>query len=141
MNRLIPTEEQEQILLMDWARITKFKFFDKTEPIANYLCHIPNGGSRHVLEAKKLKRMGVMAGMPDLFLFCSGHKKTASWYGEITKFPRIGLFIEMKRKTNGTLTANQRTMHAKLENCGYKVALCRGFDEAKQAICEYLCIN
>lgn len=30
--------------------------------------HIPNGGSRHPTEAGKLRRMGVLAGVPDLML-------------------------------------------------------------------------
>ena len=30
--------------------------------------HIPNGGSRHIREARKLKDMGVTAGVPDLAL-------------------------------------------------------------------------
>ena len=31
--------------------------------------HAPNGGSRNVIEAKKLKRMGVMAGVCDFIIF------------------------------------------------------------------------
>jgi hypothetical protein len=30
--------------------------------------HTPNGGSRHGAEAKRLKEMGVLAGIPDYFM-------------------------------------------------------------------------
>jgi hypothetical protein len=54
------TEIQHHIGLMSWA---------KTQPILDeYLIHIPNGGYRHPLEALKLKKMGVKAGVSDLFL-------------------------------------------------------------------------
>lgn len=32
------------------------------------LFHIPNGGTRHILEAVEFKRMGVKKGIPDFFL-------------------------------------------------------------------------
>lgn len=34
--------------------------------------HTPNGGSRNPIEAKKLKGMGVRAGMPDIMLLADG---------------------------------------------------------------------
>lgn len=33
------------------------------------ICHVPNGGSRNMLEAVALKNMGVLAGVPDLLVF------------------------------------------------------------------------
>lgn len=32
-------------------------------------CHVPNGGKRDLLEAKKLKRLGVKPGVPDILIF------------------------------------------------------------------------
>ena len=34
--------------------------------------HTPNGGSREVVEAVNLKRMGTLSGVPDLFFFSGG---------------------------------------------------------------------
>lgn len=67
VNRVIPrmkpsymTETSHHIGLIHWA---------KTQPIlSDYLIHIPNGGYHHPREAKKLKKMGVKAGVSDLLL-------------------------------------------------------------------------
>ena len=45
--------------------------------------HIPNGGSRNKLEASNLKKQGVKAGVPDLFL-------------PVGRGSYHGLFIELK---------------------------------------------
>jgi hypothetical protein len=107
-----PTEDQEQIALMHWARLT---------PICrDYLIHIPNGGSRNVLEAKKFKAMGVKAGVSDLFLAYPSNR-----YG--------GLWIELKRK-GGKLTEPQRHWLSCMNNLGYKACVCYGWGEAKLII-------
>jgi hypothetical protein len=49
------------------------------------LFHIPNGGKRSGREAKMFQRMGVVAGVADLFLSIPGKSSH-------------GLYIEMKRK-------------------------------------------
>jgi hypothetical protein len=48
----VPTEDQEQITLMSWAHHVKFG----NGRLSDYLIHIPNGGSRNIIEASKLKR-------------------------------------------------------------------------------------
>lgn len=72
---------------------------------------IPNGGRRDLLEAVNLKRQGVKAGVPDIFI----------------AYPsRIyhGLFIELKT-IEGELTKKQYEMMARLEEQGYYCAVCR----------------
>ena len=59
-----PTEDQEQIALISWAHKVKYG----NGRLSDYLIHIPNGGSRNVIEASKFKKMGVKAGVPDLQL-------------------------------------------------------------------------
>lgn len=46
---------------------------------------IPNGGKRNVIEASKMKREGVLAGMPDLMILKPNKQK-------------YGLFMETKSK-------------------------------------------
>ena len=41
------TEDQEQIMLMSWAHHVKFG----SSRLSDYLIHIPNGGSRNIIEA------------------------------------------------------------------------------------------
>ncbi len=85
---------------------------------------IPNGGSRNVIEAANLKKQGVMAGIPDLFL----------------AFPRAaahGLFIEMKFGKN-KLTPNQKEVFILLQNQGYSIATCYSFDQFQTIINFYI---
>lgn len=59
----IQHEAREQEALFRWA-----DFAAGTMPELKLLYHIPNGGSRNKAEAANLKRQGVKAGVPDLFL-------------------------------------------------------------------------
>lgn len=118
----VPTEDQEQITLMSWAHHVKFG----NGRLSDYLFHIPNGGSRNLIEASKLKKMGVKAGVPDLQLIIPN--------GLIH-----GLWIELKSKA-GKLQPSQRLMMQRLEEQGYLCKVCFGADEAIQEIKKYLCI-
>ena len=92
-----------------------------------YLFAIPNGGSRHKLEAKKLKAEGVRAGVPDLQLV-------------VPRNGLHGLFVEMKRR-NGVpsdIKQEQKDWHYKLRQKGYAVTVAFGYEMAKQAITDYL---
>jgi hypothetical protein len=119
MKKLIATEEQEHLALMQWARL---------HPICKeYLIHIPNGGYRHKGEAKKLKAMGVKAGVSDFFL-----AYPCSLYS-------YGLWIELKR--NNLLckpTVLQQKWLIKMKDAGYVSAVAYGWEHAKQIIEDYL---
>jgi hypothetical protein len=55
---ITPTEEMEQVALVNWLKLN------------NYLFHAnPNGGKRNAKEAFNLKRGGVVAGVSDLTIF------------------------------------------------------------------------
>ena len=118
----VPAEDQEQITLMSWAHHVKFK----DGRLSDYLFHIPNGGSRNVIEASKLKKMGVKPGVPDLQLIIPN--------GLIH-----GLWIELKSKA-GKLQPSQRLMMQRLEEQGYLCKVCFGADEAIDEIKKYLMI-
>jgi hypothetical protein len=91
--------------------------------------HIPNGGSRNILEACNLKKLGVKAGVSDIFYAypCGG---------------KCGLWIEMKGlksiKYKPTVSKEQKDWIEKMESNGYDTAICYGFEEAKDAILSYL---
>jgi len=85
---------------------------------------IPNGGSRHKLEAANLKRQGVLAGVPDTFL-------------ALAKGKYHGLWIEFKHGKN-RLTSNQINVLSALIDEGYKTAVVYTFDEFVQTINIYL---
>lgn len=119
------TEDAHQKALMCWCQLNAGK-----RPELAWLFHIPNGGSRHIAEAGKLKAMGVRRGVPDLFLPVQNYNRSAdSGY--------IGLFIELK-KIGGKVPPEQLIWIEYLNNQGYKAVVCYGWEEARDVIEEYL---
>lgn len=116
----IPTEAQEQTALFQWAGMMTGKW-----PELRILHHIPNGGSRNAIEAARLKAQGVKPGVPDIFLPCA-------------KKGFYGLYIELKRQKGGRVSEEQKSMIDALRDEGYKVAVCKGWEEAKNVITEYM---
>ena len=57
-------EHAEQVLLMQWWALSH-KLFGVPEQL---LFAIPNGGERNIIVAARMKKEGVRAGVPDLFL-------------------------------------------------------------------------
>ena len=76
---------------------------------------IPNGGSRNVIEAKKLKATGMMAGVSDLIILHNG--KT--------------LFCELKIE-KGIQSEKQKDFETTVTNLGFEYYLVRSLDEFKQ---------
>ena len=107
-------ESQEQQALFEWAAY---------HPELELMHHIPNGGKRNPREAARLKREGVKAGIPDIFL----PVPRRGWHG---------LYIEMKTP-GGRLSKAQKDIHQKLSEQNYAVVVCHGCDEAIQAIQHY----
>lgn len=114
-----PHEDREQEAVIQWA------FYEAGRlPGVDLIYAIPNGGSRNKIEAAHLKRQGVKAGVPDLFL-------------PVARQGKHGLYIEMKRREGGRLSDYQRDWIEKLKAQGYAVAVCHGFDEAVEIIENY----
>lgn len=111
------TEHQEQCLLIQWFKLTYPKY-DKL------LFAIPNGGVRNIGTAVKLKKEGVVAGVPDLFLMLP----KGGWHG---------MWIEMK-VAGGKLQPNQVEFMGRATLLGYMSVVCYSFEEAKDLITEYL---
>lgn len=113
------TEADEQKALMQWAKWQEGRY-----PELKLLYHCPNGGTRNKLEAANLKRQGVKAGVPDLFL-------------PVPRSQKYGLFIEMKVGRN-KCTDNQKKWIRNLLEQGYEVKVCYSCEEAIQVIKKYL---
>jgi hypothetical protein len=116
---LTVSEEQEHMALIAWAR-----WQSKQMPELSLLYHTPNGGSRHMLEAKKLKRMGVLPGVFDLFL-------------PVPRGPFHGLYLEMKSGRGKPSPAQSDFQHRVLMQ-GYCALIAYSFEEAKQFLLTYL---
>lgn len=116
----VPTESVEQICLFRWAM-----YEENMYPELALLYHIPNGGKRSITTAKRLKAEGVKSGVPDIFL-------------PVARGGFHGLYIELKRLKGNDTTENQDTWIAALKKQGYCVLVCRGWQEASEAIIKYL---
>ena len=116
------SESQEQINLFTWANLQACKI-----PELKLLFHIPNGGKRNIVTAKRLKAEGVKAGVPDLFL-------------PVPRGGFHGLFIEMKAGKTKT-TKKQDAWITDLRQQGYKAVVCYGCEQAMKEIKEYLFKN
>jgi len=112
-------ESLHQQALFTWAGYQECIF-----PVLKLLHHIPNGGKRDEKTARKLKREGVKAGVPDVFL--------PSARGE-----HHGLYIEMKFGTNKP-TKEQKEFIRLLKEENYKVEVCYHWLEARDIIVNYL---
>lgn len=116
----IPTEAAEQMMLFRWVETQK-----ESLPELGLLFHIPNGGSRHPGEAARLKLQGVRAGVPDLCL-------------PVPRMGYHGMYIELKRQRGGRVSAEQTEWIEALVRQKYCVAVCHGWEEARQQILGYL---
>lgn len=120
MRTQIPTEAQEQSALFQWAGRMQGRF-----PALALMYHIPNGGSRNPVEARHLREQGVKAGVPDICLPVPNSQYSA-------------LYIEMKRRSGGRVSDVQRGWIAALNRAGNLAVVCRGWEEARDEIIEYL---
>ena len=111
------TESGNQSALFCWAATSGI-------PELKWLFHIPNGGSRHIAEATKLKAMGVKRGVPDIFL----PVRTTNY---------IGLWIELK-KAGGKISNEQIEWLYYLSAQGYATRVCLGWEQGRDALLEYL---
>ena len=116
----LDSEHREQTCLMKWAELQSGSM-----PELRCLFAIPNGGWRHPATAARLKAEGVKPGVPDLFLAYPSNGMP-------------GLFIEMKRRTGGRLSLEQQAWRERLSLHGYRVRVCKGWEEAKTEIIDYL---
>ena len=127
-----PDEHTEQVTLFRW---TDFAQNSPDIPIVivqgrkmsvlDFMHAIPNGGYRSKKTACMLKAEGVKSGVPDISLPypCNGYH---------------GLYIELKRRKNGNVSDNQKMWIDYLKSQGYAACVCKGFEEARQTVIDYL---
>lgn len=120
------SEHDEQKELFAWAELTRGK-----HPELGLMFAIPNFSGRMgkltAIHGAKLKAEGRKKGVPDVFL-------------PVSRGDRHGLFIELK-KADGVpsdIPSVQRDWHNALYREGYTVNVCFGFEQARDAILNYL---
>jgi hypothetical protein len=110
--KYVPTEFEEQVLTVQYAEERGCK-----------LTAIPNSTyTKSWNQKRRNKASGLRAGFPDLVIIAN------------SKF----FCIEMKRTVDSTTSKTQKEWHAALTAAGISVHICKGFDQAKEVIDNYL---
>lgn len=114
MMEILPTEDEEQATVCQYLEAKNIPYFA-----------IPNDGKRSFQTGKRFKKIGLKAGVPDLFIPMP-----------TPQYP--GLFIEMKRKRGGIISAPQRFWIEQLRTLGYCARIAKGATAAINIIEQYL---
>lgn len=88
---------------------------------------IPNGGHRNIITAARLKREGVISGIPDMFL-------------SIPRNGFHGMYIEMKHGNN-KLTENQDRFFQSAIKHNYKCQVINSLDQFIREVTYYINSN
>lgn len=97
------------------------------DAVGAHWCHVPNGGSRNVVEATKLKRMGVKPGVPDILIFDRPPLQPEA----------CGIAIELKA-IRGKLREAQTFWLNGLRERGWLAYVCYSAQEAKELLLKKL---
>ena len=126
-------EAQEQIAVVEWAALAPHPSLPGK--VGDYLHATPNGGYKlSPALAKKMKRMGLKAGVSDLFLATA-------------VAPYHGLYVEMKKQRqhfdcNSSIKAAMRASQVewidRMTLAGFHGSFAYGAEEAIAIIEEYL---
>ncbi|OHV12987.1 VRR-NUC domain-containing protein [Kushneria phosphatilytica] len=119
-------EGQEQAVLIRWLYGERQRQ-SIVGPAYAATYAVPNGGSRHKLEAANMKKQGVRAGVSDLVI-------------AVPRGGYHGLYLEFKATPprDAALADSQREWLTLAEEQGYCSVLARGLEEAKATIREYM---
>jgi hypothetical protein len=110
-------ESQIQTSFIDWINLQHPK-------LACFVIHIPNGGKMNPIRGRRLKRMGVKAGVADILFMW--HKKE---FG--------GLWLEFK-SGKGCQGEQQKIFEGLCKIAQYDYQIVRSLDEAISAFTEYM---
>ena len=113
MITLDPTENQIQIALMAWIKLQLPHIFD-------YTIHIANQRKTSLQAGALLKKLGVKAGVSDIFIAWPTNQY-------------FGLWLELKTH-KGKLSAEQHVFMERMSKVGYKAMVSFGLDEAIKII-------
>ncbi len=107
------TEDQLQAKCYQWA-------FNTYPQIRGLLFSVPNGSTRHILEAQKLKATGLTPGIPDMILM---HP--------------VAMGIEFKTET-GVISPAQSKIHAAWRVAGIPVHVIRTLEDFQHLITDLM---
>lgn len=109
------------------AFFAMLKAHENEHPCLGLAFAIPNGGKRDPVTAARLKREGVKAGVPDVFL-------------PVPSGEYAGLWIEFKFGRNKP-EPEQLAWMGQLERQGYETAICYSWQDAFDKVMAYLSLR
>jgi hypothetical protein len=109
-------ESNIQISFVDWINLQHPK-------LADYIIHTPNGGKMNPIRGRRLRRMGVKAGVADILFM---------W----RKQDLGGLWLEFKTN-KGTQSNSQKEFEKLCHIAQYDYQIVRSLQEAIDAFSEY----
>lgn len=121
------TEDGHQKALFCWASSWRIQ---EIYPDLRWMFHIPNGGHRHKAVALELKAMGTKKGVQDICLPIRRGDFAALWIE--LKIPKQGT------KRAGRLREEQTPWRDHMRSQGHAACVCRGWEEARRMIIDYL---
>lgn len=105
-----PSEEFECVRFTSWLTSKQLRH-----------SHIPNA-TNSKRQGVKNKKLGTSPGVPDYLILT----------------PAGIVFVEMKRRKGGVTSTYQKEWLAALTRCKVPAKVCKGFDEAKEFVEEFL---
>ena len=105
----VASEDAEQVAVVNWLRAKGALVF-----------HVPNGMKSGPVTGARFKRLGVLAGVPDLCFVLHGGKV---------------VWIEMK-KLKGKVSKEQMAVHEQMLNLGHIVVIGYGAQDAIKKVLE-----
>lgn len=112
------SEHEEQAQLVKWFDI-------QHKQLRGKLAAVPNASMCPVHVGAKMNKEGRRKGYPDLQLLYPSNGYH-------------GLIIEMKKEKGGSVSKEQKDFIQWFNSNGYKAVICKGFEEAKNVIQDYL---
>lgn len=112
------TEDELLASFFDWCR-----WMQNTDPRYGLVVHVPNEGRRSWAEGKRMKRKGLVAGVPDVLVLHPGNG-----------YPGLALEFKVGR---GKLTPAQYEWRLKLLSAGWQHEVITTFDQAKSILERY----
>jgi hypothetical protein len=127
LKHLIPSEDSEAQCLIQWARVVRYE----DRRLSDLLIMIPNGAylghdpKQRAITMARMKRCGFKSGASDYLL-------------TIARGGYHGLFLELKRRSLSVTSTEQTEFQSLVQAMGYAAVIAKGWEEAKDAINEYL---
>ena len=87
----IPTEDEEQITVFEWAELNL-----RLYPVLALMYHVPNGGKRSKSEAARFKAMGVKSGVSAI----KNQETVKKLFTNVKKYSMINLTKHPKKEKN-----------------------------------------